>query len=427
MDREKQFLHRLLASGVQVVGQPMAGVESAAFGILIGAGARDEQPRQFGIAHLAEQMLFRGTAHLDARQLSDQFDALGISYDSSSGVEMTLLSAVMLGDRLPAAIDLLTDVVRYPAFPADLLPTVQSLVGQERRQREDQPGQRVMEALRHHVYQRSPLGHDVLGSEETVAALEQGDLLDFWNHHGTANNTIISVAGKFDWDATIDQLERVTADWMRGSGRMVMHEPRTYTGTVILPRETSQENLALGFPGVSVVDPHYYAARLATQILGGGMNSRLFQEVREKRGLAYAVSARFDGMEKTGLFRIYVGTTAQRAHESVAVVLEELGKLQASGVTEDELRLAKTKLKSQTIMRSESTLARMSANLRSWWFEQELHTLDDIRERIDRVTGAEIHQLIEALAPLDHLAAVALGPRSQEELFGRLPARTGGA
>lgn len=424
MEQNDVFVSTLLESGVQVVGQPMQGVESAAIGILIGTGARDEQPDEYGISHFTEQTLFRGTEHLDSRQLSDRLDSLGISYDSSAGLEMTLVSAVMVGDRIPAAIDLLADVVRFPAFPSDAIESVRTLALQELRQREDQPAQLVMDTLRQKLFAGSPLSHDVLGTQESIQSLQRDDLLRYWESRYTANNMIISIAGKFDWDATVEQLARVTASWPQGTGRMAMEPPATRVGVTVSERETTQENIGFAFPGLSVTDPHYYAAALVSQALGGSSNSRLFREVRDKRGLAYAVQSRFDGLEKTGLFRIYVGTSAERAHESVEVVIDELRKLEAGGITADELILSKTRLKSQMVMRSESTSGRMASNLRSWWYEGRLRGLAEISQRIDHVTVDETLNVLQSLHIIDNLNAAALGPRSEDELFGGLLART---
>lgn len=418
MEPSDVFFSKLLDSGVQVVGQPMRGVQSAAIGFLIGTGARDERPGQDGISHFVEQLLFRGTEHLDARQLSDRFDALGISYDTSSGIEMSLVNAVMLGDQVPAALDLLSDVVRYPAFPPEAVQNVRTLLLLELQQREDQPASLALDTVRREFFAGSPISHDVLGTKETVQQIGRDDITAYFQERYTANNIIVSVAGTFNWDQVIDQLQRLTASWPVGPGRMVMHEPAPHPGFKVMQRDSTQENIAFAFPGVAVADPHYYDAALLSQTMGGGMNSRLFTEVREKRGLAYAVQSRFDGLEKTGLTRIYVGTSAERAHESVAVVLDELRKLEESGISEDELHLAKTRVKSQLVMRSESTSARMMANLRSWWFEQNLYSLHDIRERIDHTTTDEILNLVRRLNITHTLAGVALGPRSEQELFG---------
>lgn len=413
----------VLESGVQVVGQPMAGVESAAIGILIGAGARDERPEESGISHFTEQMLFRGTEHLDARQLSDRLDMLGISYDSSAGLEMTLVSAVMLGSRVAAAFDLLADVVRFPAVPAESVDSVRALLFQELRQREDQPAQLVMDTVRRKFYEGSPLSHDVLGTSESISSLRREDLIGYWQKRYVANNMIVSIAGHFNWEETVEQLATVTASWPTGVGRMVMHEPRPRSSVTTIEKEMTQENIGFAFPGVSLTDPHYYAAALVSQALGGSSNSRLFRSVREERGLAYSIQSRFDGFEKTGFFRIYVGTSAERAHESVEVVLDELRTLQTDGITDDELALSKTRLKSQLLMRSESTSARMVANLRSWWYEGRLRDLDEIRERIDHVTVDEIRALLQDLDIRGSLAAAAVGPRSGDELFSGLLAR----
>jgi predicted Zn-dependent peptidase len=424
MDGTDEFFSERLESGIQVVGQPMAGVESASIGFLIGAGARDETERNFGVSHSLEQMLFRGTDSKDARQISENFDSLGISYDSSAGIEMTLMSAVLIGNRLPAALDLLVECLRRPSFPADEVESVRALQLQEIRQREDRPAQKVMDALRRQFFRGNPIANDVLGSEETVGALTRDDLQEYWRDRYTAGNIIVSVAGNFEWDSAIRQLQELTADWPADGGRSEPGVPEPHSGRFVLPKESTQENIGFAFAGVPVADSQYYAAALVAQALGGSSHSRLFQEVREKRGLAYAVQARFDGMERAGMMRVYVGTSAERAHESVEVVMQELRKLETDGITDDELRLSKTRLKSQLVMRSESTLARMASNLRSWWFEEKLYTLSEVARRIDEVQVQSVSDLLKRLKITDDMTAIALGPRSEEELFGGVMARS---
>lgn len=418
MDASREFYSERLHSGIQVVGQPMAGVESVSVGFLIGAGARDESERNFGVSHALEQMLFRGTAQMDARQISESFDSLGISYDSSAGIEMTLVSAVLIGHRLSAALELLVDCLRHAAFPEDAVENVRALQLQEIRQREDRPAQKVMDTLRRQFFQGNPISNDVLGSEETVAGLSRDLIRDYWQSRYTSANVIVSIAGNFDWSTALDQLQGLTDGWPDAGGRSTVIAPTPHSGISVMYKDSSQENLGFVFPAVAVADPQYYAAALVAQALGGSSNSRLFQEVREKRGLAYAVQARFDGMEQAGMMRVYVGTSAERAHESVEVVMDELRKLERDGITEDELRLSKTRLKSQLVMRSESTLARMASNLRSWWFEGELHSLSDVARLIDDVDLSAVSNLVGGLGITDHMTAVALGPRTEDELFG---------
>ena len=418
MDQTGEFFFGRLESGIEVVGQPMAGVESAAIGFLIGAGARDESESNFGVSHALEQMLFRGTARMDARAVSESFDALGISYDSSAGVEMTLVSAVLLGNRLPQALDLLVDCVRRPSFPAESIESVRALQLQEIRQREDRPAQKVMDALRRQFFLGSPVANDVLGSEDTVSQLTRDVIVEYWQGRFTAPNIVISVAGNFEWDVVFDQLQHLTSGWPAAGQRSDVPAPTPHAGISVLHKDSSQENIGFVFPGVAVSDPRYYVAALVAQALGGSSHSRLFQEVREKRGLAYAVQARFDAMERAGMMRVYVGTSAERAHESVEVVMAELRKLERDGISDDELKLSKTRLKSQLVMRSESSLARMASNLRSWWFEERLYSLVDVAERIDAVDQTAITDLVSTLGITEFLTAVALGPRGEDELFG---------
>jgi predicted Zn-dependent peptidase len=254
--------------------------------------------------------------------------------------------------------------------------------------------------------------------------MKRADLVKFWECRYTPNNMAFSIAGKFDWDRFVEQLSALTLGWTPGVGRSSVPIPPVSVSTHVVRRETTQEHLGMAFPGVAIADPRYYAAALLAQVLGGGTTSRLHQEVREKRGLAYSAAARFDGLERTGLFRIYVGTSAERAHESVDVVAEELKKLEASGFTESELQLAKVRLKSQLIMRSESSRARMGANLRSWWFEGELHDLAEVRQRIDAVTVDQVHALAREVAPTHNLTVVAIGPQPAEEVLGPLAGPT---
>jgi predicted Zn-dependent peptidase len=418
LEKGERFLRRRLSNGAQVVGEPMAGVQSAAVGLLFGVGARDEPDVRYGISHFLEQMIFRGTERRTARQVSEEFDRLGASYDSSAGIEMHVMSCQLLGDKLGEALDVLVDCARFPAFPEEALDSVRTLQLQEISQRDDRPPQKVMDLVRRELFKGSPLANDVLGSPETVETIDRDSLVEHHQRFFRPDNAVISVAGNFEWESLIEALESLTSDWTGGDRRASVAAPEAHRSITVLNKEdASQENLGFAFRAVAAPDPRYHAAGLTAQALGGGTSSRLHREVREKRGLAYAAQARFDGFENTGLVRIYVGTSPERAPESVRVVLNELEKLEAKGLEQEELIRAKTRLKSQVIMRSESTYARMATNMRSWWMEGKLYTLDESKQRIDRVSLDDIASLLKDLQITDSIAAVALGPRSREDLF----------
>jgi predicted Zn-dependent peptidase len=425
MTSGEQFLQVRLSSGIDVVGEPMAGVESVAIGLLFGAGARDEAATQSGVSHFTESLLFRGTETRDARQISEAFDTLGASYDTSAGIEITLMSAQLIGTRLLDAVELMVDCARASIMPQEAIDSVRPLLLQEIRQREDRPPQKVMDLSRRELFAGNPLGNDVLGTPETIGAIDRETLIGYYRRHFHPGNVAISVAGNFDWDRLLEHLEALTEGWSAGEARapLTLPEPRAAISVLDKP-EAVQENLGFAFQGVSSSDDRYYPTALLAQVLGGGTSSRLHLEVREKRGLAYAAQARFDGLEKTGLVRIYVGTSAERAPESVEVVYEVLRELARGGVREDELARAKTRLKSQVVMRSESSYARMASNLRSWWTEGRLHALQEVSDRIDAVTTSEILDVIGDLHVDETVAAVALGPRSREDLFGHALVRS---
>ena len=412
----QDFYSTTLPNGMHIVAQPLAGVQSVAIGFLIGTGARDENWETAGISHLTEATMFRGTENLSSRELNDQLDRLGVGRSSTSGIEMSLFSAVALGDRLIPTLEILTEVIRRPAFPADDLEAVRGLQLQEIGQREDQPAQLAMDRMRQLYFSGSRFGNDVLGSRESVTRVTYEQVTEYWRARYTPNNIILSVAGRFEWDRLLDRITYLTMDWEQGQGRLVLEEPPVNPATAVYEVPGAQENLTFAFPGVANADPMYYPAALVSMVLGGGMNSRLFTEVREKRGLAYSVGARFDGLERTGLTRIVAGTQPERAHETVDVIQEELSKLERTGVTKEELDLAKTRLKSRVVMNSESTGNRMMAIARDWWYEERFRTLAEIRQEIDTVSVDGVQEYLDRIHITENVGRVAIGPLTASDL-----------
>lgn len=406
----------MLPNGLQIVGQPLAGVQSVATGYLIGTGARDESWEFAGISHLTETTMFRGTDNMSSRELNDQLDRLGVGRSSSSGIELSMFSAVALGNHLLPALEILTDVIRRPAFPADDFEAVRGLQLQEIGQREDQPAQLAMDRMRQLYFSGSRFGNDVLGTRESVSMITRDQVVEYWRARYTPNNVILAVAGKFDWEPLLETVERLTEGWEPGQGRLSLEEPAINPATAVFEMPGAQENLAFAFPGVPNADPMYYPAALVSMVLGGGMNSRLFTEVREKRGLAYSVGARFDGLEKTGFTRVVAGTQPERANETLEVVQAELAKLETHGVTADELELAKTRLKSRVVMNSESTGNRMMAIGRDWWYEQRFRTLAEIRQEIDAVDVEAVSDYLLRIHLTENIGRVAIGPLSASDL-----------
>ena len=415
---ERTFPRHRLANGLQIVAQPMPGVESVALGFTIGAGARDERPEEAGVSHFVESLGFQGTATRDVQQLTEAFEDIGATPGSGADTEFSSYAVSVLGRNLAPALELLTDVVLHPGFAEDEVPKARDRILQEIAQIEDEPMRKVLDLLRREYFKGHPLGNEVTGTAETVSALARADLRSYWRRQYTAGNTILSVAGKVDFDQFTRQVEELCADWAAGEGAPMPPVPAPKRHAVVLHKESTQQHIGIGFPGVPVVSDDYYAMALMIATLGGSRNSRLFLEVREKRSLAYGIGAYYTPLKEAGFVRVYCGTTPEKAHQSVEVILDELAKLEQGGVTEDELRRAKTLLKSNVIMRSESTGARRRAIATSWWYEGRIRTLDEIRDAIDAVTTEGIKRLAGSLGMTTDVVLTAIGPRSEEELTG---------
>lgn len=409
-------MHRL-ANGLQIIGQPMAGVESAALGVMLIAGSRDEQPPEAGVAHFVESIAFQGTQNRDARSITEAFEAIGARYGAGAGTEMTWYNAQVLGRYLNQALELLADIIRRPAFPVDELPKVRSRLIQEIAQMEDQPMSLVGELMAKTYFGDHPLGNSVHGTRETIEQLDQTSLQRYWQSQYAPNRAILAVAGKINFEAVVEQAEAVFGDWPTGSPEPTLPPFEPAVRRAVLQRESNQQHISLACPSVTVNDPEYYTALILADILGGSMNSRLFEEVREKRGLAYGVGAGISTTKTVGLLRVYCGTTPEKAHESVAVIRGELQKLSDGGVTPEELQLAQTSLKSSIIMRNESSGARRAVLGTQWWYRGAVRTLDETRREIEAVTVERVNALAQRLQMADQLTMAAIGPRTVEELM----------
>jgi len=410
---EAAFPRHRLANGLTVIGQPMTTVGSAAVGILVPAGSRHEDaPVPAGATHFLTSLAFQGTRHRDAHALTDAFEEIGARHDAGAEPEFSWYTATVVGRHLPAALEVLTDVARYPAFPADEVAKVRGRILQEIAVQEDEPARKALSLLRPACFGDHPLGRPLLGTPAAVREATVDDLAAYWTARYTAGAAIVAVAGRFDFEAICRAVEELCGDWLAGEPRLPLPPAQFHPGVQSVYRATSQQHIAMAMPGLPADHPDTYVASVLGLVFGGSMNSRLFTEVREKRGLAYSVSASHSAMEGTGSFRVYAGTTPERAHESVAVILAEARRLAEHGITPDELARAKTKLKSTVVMAGESTAARRRVLASSWWYRGHVRTLDEVRQQIDGVDQDRVLALARSLALGETVTLVSVGPRT---------------
>ena len=411
------FYHRL-PNGIELIGQYMPSLSSISFGFQLNAAVVNEPEGKQGLAHLFEYMLFQGTKQKDARALNESFESLGARKGANTSLETALVWAQIVNTKFDATLDLLHEVLLEPTFPRDDLEQMRNIILQEIRRRDDEPMSRIFELVRANFYQGSTLGRPLLGTTESVRTLQRNDLRDFWKLHYQPNNVLFAIAGKFDWERVVEQMQTHFNDWQGQAPASPTQEIKPAGNVSIEYQDGKQEHVAMMCPFPTYTDPDYYAAMVISEVLGGNMASRLFVEVREKRGLVYGVSAGLSGNKHIGSLRIYAGTTPEQGRECLQVIINELRKLEQEGITADELERAKVQLKSENVMRGEGSAARMGAIARSWWYERKLQTIQEVKEAIDAVTQEQVLHVLQRFSPLNPLTIAAIGPLSKEELVG---------
>lgn len=409
--------HRM-PNGIELVGQYMPSLGSITFGFQLDAAVVHEPEEKEGLAHLFEYMLFQGTKQKDVRVLNEAFESLGANKGASTGLETTQLWAQIVHTKFDATLDLFQEILLTPTFPASEMDQIRNIALQEIRRRDDEPMSKVFELIRSTYYQGTSLGRPVLGTTESVQKLERRDLREFWMSRYQPNNVLFSIAGKFDWEHVVAEIERHFGEWSGQADPTPLQTVSPRSVLALEHQEGQQEHIVMLTPFPTYTDPDYYAAQLLGEVLGGGMASRLFVEVREKRGLVYGVSAGVSSNKHGGSMRIYAGTTPEQAHECLEVIVNELRKLEESGITQDELDRAKVQLKSENVMRSEGSGARMGALARSWWYDRKLRTVQEVKDAIDAVTVEQVAQVLKNYRLLEPLTVAAIGPLQGDELLG---------
>ena len=411
------YYHRL-ANGIEMLGQYMPSLSSTTFGLQVDAGVINEPPDKLGLAHLFEYMLFQGTKKKNARVLNDAFESLGAHKGASSGLETSQVWAQIVHTKFDATLDLIQEVLLTPTFPEDDVEQMKNVILQEIRRRDDEPMSRVFELLRAKFYAGTALARSSLGTTESVGGLQRQDVVNFWQDRFLPNDAIFSIAGKFDWEHVVARMEELFDGWQGIAMASPQELPMPTSSVALEHQEGKQEHLALMFPFPGYTDPDYYPAMVIGEVLGGNMASRLFVEVREKRGLVYSVSAGNVSNKHIGAMRVYAGTTPEQGHECLQVIVDQLRALEKSGITEDELSRAKVQLKSESIMRSEGSGSRMGAITRSWWYERKLRTVQQVKEAIDAVTLDQVMAVLHRFSPLAPLTVAAIGPLDEATLVG---------
>ena len=400
----------VLPNGVAILGESMPWLESAALSLIMPAGCVWDPPECLGLANFTCEMSERGAGSRNSREFLETLEFLGAQWSGSVSVAHTSFGAAVPHDRLFDVLPLFADLVRRPQLPQSQLEDARQSCLQEIHAIEDDLAHRALAALRERFFP-TPWGRGTEGKIATIENVTYDHVREFFTQRYHAGGAIVSVAGKFDWDATVTKIEELWGDWSAHE----QSSPPTADpeqGYHHLQHESAQTQIAIACPSVPYRDQNFYQSRGAIGVLSDGMSSRLFSEVREKRGLAYTVSASCHSLRDYGAVLCYAGTTPDRAQETLDVLLSELNRLN-DGIEQQELDRLKARIKSMLIMQQESSRARSSQMAGSWYHLGRVQTLEEIGKIIDELSCDSINAYLQA-QPLQDFTIVTLGPQPLE-------------
>ncbi len=404
--------HRLteLDNGLRIVTEAMPSVRSAALGFFVGAGSRGEAEAEAGLSHFLEHMLFRGTERFGSAEIDELFDGMGAELNAGTDKETTTVYARLLDEHMPRAFDVMADMVWRPVF-RDVDPE-RAVVLEEIAMYEDEPQESVFDALGEAVFGEHPLGRSIIGRAPVIADTPVDQIAAFHARRYVPRSVVVAAAGSVDHDAVVELAQRTLGDLRAGeAGPEPERAPADPPPTVRFQRkDTEQVHVCLGGPGLARHDERRYAVRVLDAIFGGLSSSRLFQAVREERGLAYAVYSFAGQFADTGQVGLYVGTRPDNLTEAMEVIGSELDRMRTDPATELELERAKENVKARVVLGLESSSARMNRLGGSILFGLPLLEPDELIERFDAVTLDDLRALATELWPPGRLSAAGIGP-----------------
>jgi len=403
----------LLPSGLRVVTEQMPGVRSAAVGVWVGVGSRDETPEQHGCSHFLEHLLFKGTPSRTALDISVALDSVGGEFNAYTAKEYTVFHARILDRDLSMAIDVLGDMISSSLITEDDVEAEREVILDEIAMHDDDADDVVHNLFAAQAYGAdTPLGRGIAGTFDSIRAMSRTTIADFYKAHYSADNMVVAVAGNVDHDEVVRQVEKAFGRGAFLSGSAEPIPPRSgealpiASGSVSEKRAFEQANVVLGVPGLARDDDRRFALSIVNAALGGGTSSRLFQEVREKRGLAYSVYSFVSGHAEVGVIGVAVGCLPEKTDETLATVRSELARLAADGITEDELRLAKGQLAGGLVLGLEDSASRMSRLGKAELVHDRMLSIDEVLHRMEAVTLEECREVAKLYAGPEILAIV---------------------
>jgi predicted Zn-dependent peptidase len=405
------MIHReKLDNGIRIITEEMPSYRSISMGVWIGTGSTKEEPGEEGASHFIEHMLFKGTDTRSAADIAVEMDSLGGSMNAFTSKECTCFYAKVLDEHMINGTDILSDIVRHSKFDEAEIEKEKGVVCEEISMVEDNPEELVHELLCTTFYEGDPLAKPILGTQDSVRSFTRDRLLAYMDKHYIPSNIVIACAGKFDPDKLLDTLKDKFGS--KTFGKTSENLSNTYaSGSKFrsIEKDIEQVHIALAMPGYSIDEEGQYPLFVFNNIIGGSMSSRLFQKIREEKGLAYTVYSYPSSYRSTGYFSLYAGTNEKQAEQVVKLMLDEMEDIRRNGVSKDELERSKNQLKGGYVLGQESTSGRMNAIGKSELLRGSVYTEEEIMGRIERVSMDDVMNIIPHVMDRSNISGAFVG------------------
>jgi predicted Zn-dependent peptidase len=411
MAREVRSIRRqALPNGLTIITEQMPHIRSASIGIWLETGSRDEDAEWNGISHFIEHMVFKGTKHRTAEEIARQVDSIGGNMDAFTAKECICFNVKVLDEHVPTALDILSDLVLNPVFDAADITRERGVIMEEIKMDADNPDYLVHEIFTQNFWKDHPLGKPILGTKETVKRFEREPILDAYAHRFAPGNIIVSAAGNLDHDRFVELVTKHFEHMKPMSNGFHSAAPKIVSRITLRNKKSlEQVQLCLGVPAHPIAHEKRHAGYILNTLLGGGMSSRLFQNIRERQGLAYSIYSDLNPYRDTGCLAVYAGTSLASAEKVVQSVVSEFHKLKTEPVPDEELRRSKAQLKGSLMLSLESSTSRMSNLARQEMYFDRFYDLDELIARIEAVTADDLTSLANEFFKTESVAVTVLG------------------
>ncbi|SFG49219.1 Predicted Zn-dependent peptidase [Desulfotomaculum arcticum] len=412
-----------MANGIKILTEHIPHVRSVAVGVWVDVGSRDEGDQQAGISHFIEHLMFKGTARRSAKDIAEELDAVGGQLNAFTTKEYTCYYARVLDEHFPLAVDLLSDMLLNSRFDQSDIDRERNVIIEEIKMYEDTPDELVHDILARIIWSEHSLGRPIIGSEQTVGGLSKDTLLAFYKKYYSSRNIVIAVAGNLDQQQVMEGLTAMFGKLSGDKKDGLYTVPKPNHQVVCRTKDTEQVHICLGTPGLPIDHDNIYVFQIVNTILGGGLSSRLFQEIREQRGLVYSVYSYHSSYHDSGLFCVYAGLSKKNVRAALELIVKEIRDIEKNGVTPAELARVKEQLKGNLLLSLENVNSRMSRLGKSQLYLGKVIPPDELVKKVMAVTVEDIKDLTKNIFKPENFCVASIGPWEDENMLLELIAK----